>query len=228
MKSIIREMNLDDQRYKPGEVLGRISWAKNNLITPQAYKSHSEISSSDNITRRPQLGEIYQTYCIRCKKSGAMDFDDLLLNTNILFRDFPQMLAKYQERFRYMLVDEYQDTNHSQYLIVNKLAAQHHNVCVVGDDAQSIYSFRGARIENILNFRKDYPEHQLFKLEQNYRSTRTIVDAANSLIAKNNGQIKKNVWSDNEAGQKISVVRCLTDMEEGFFVSNSILDYYPV
>jgi DNA helicase II / ATP-dependent DNA helicase PcrA len=225
LKSIIREMNLDDQRYKPGEVLGRISWAKNNLITPQAYKSHAEISSSDAITRRPQLAEIYQTYCIRCKKSGAMDFDDLLLNTNILFRDFPQVLSKYQERFRFMLVDEYQDTNHSQYLIVNKLAAAHHNVCVVGDDAQSIYSFRGARIENILNFRKDYPEHQLFKLEQNYRSTKTIVDAANSLIAKNQGQIKKNVWSDNEAGQKIKVVKCLTDMEEGFFVSNSILDY---
>lgn len=224
IKSIIREMNLDDQRYKPGEVLGRISWAKNNLITPQAYKNHPEITSSDNITRRPQLGEIYQTYCVRCKKSGAMDFDDLLLNTNILFRDFPQILAKYQERFRYMLVDEYQDTNHSQYLIVNKLAASHRNVCVVGDDAQSIYSFRGARIENILNFRKDYPEHQLFKLEQNYRSTRIIVDAANSLIAKNKGQIKKNVWSDNEAGQRISVIRCLTDIEEGFFVSNSILD----
>ncbi len=224
IKSIIKELNLDDQRYKPGEVLGRISWAKNNLITPQAYKGHAEITAHDNITRRPQLGEIYQTYCIRCKKSGAMDFDDLLLNTNILFRDFPQILAKYQERFHYMLVDEYQDTNHSQYLIVNKLAAQHHNVCVVGDDAQSIYSFRGARIENILNFRKDYPDHHLFKLEQNYRSTRTIVDAANSLIAKNAGQIKKNVWSDNEAGQKIRVVRSLTDMEEGFFVSNSILD----
>ncbi len=224
VKSIIKEMNLDDQRYKPGEVLSRISWAKNNLVTPQAYKSHPEISSFDNITRRPQLAEIYQTYCIRCKKSGAMDFDDLLMNTNILFRDFPQILAKYQERFRYVLVDEYQDTNHSQYLIVNKLAALHHNVCVVGDDAQSIYSFRGARIENILNFRKDYPDHQLFKLEQNYRSTRTIVDAANSLIAKNSGQIKKNVWSDNEAGQKISVVKCLTDIEEGFFVSNNILD----
>jgi DNA helicase-2/ATP-dependent DNA helicase PcrA len=224
IKSIIKEMNLDDQRYKPGEVLGRISWAKNNLITPQAYKSHPEITGSDNITRRPQLGEIFQTYCIRCKKSGAMDFDDLLLNTNILFRDFPQILAKYQDRFRYMLVDEYQDTNHSQYLIVNKLAALHHNVCVVGDDAQSIYSFRGARIENILNFRQDYPEHQLFKLEQNYRSTRTIVDAANSLIAKNISQIKKNVWSDNEAGQKIRVVKSITDIEEGFFVSNSILD----
>lgn len=225
LKSIIREMNLDDQRYKPGEVLGRISWAKNNLITPQAYKSHAEISSSDAVTRRPQLGEIYQTYCIRCKKSGAMDFDDLLLNTNILFRDFPQVLAKYQERSQFMLVDEYQDTNHSQYLIVNKLAAKYHNVCVVGDDAQSIYSFRGARIENILNFRKDYPDHQLFKLEQNYRSTKTIVDAANSLIAKNQGQIKKNVWSDNETGQKIKVVKCLTDIEEGFFVSNSIMDH---
>jgi DNA helicase II / ATP-dependent DNA helicase PcrA len=225
LKSIIKEMNLDDQRYKPGEVLGRISWAKNNLITPQAYKSHTEISSSDASTRRPQLAEIYQSYCIRCKKSGAMDFDDLLLNTNILFRDFPQVLSKYQERFRFMLVDEYQDTNHSQYLIVNKLAARHHNLCVVGDDAQSIYSFRGARIENILNFRQDFPGHQLFKLEQNYRSTRTIVDAANSLIAKNQGQIKKNVWSDNEAGQKIKVVKCLTDIEEGFFVSNSILDY---
>jgi DNA helicase II / ATP-dependent DNA helicase PcrA len=224
IKSIVKEMNLDDQRYKPGEVLGRISWAKNNLITPQSYKSHSEISGNDTITRRPQLGEIYQTYCIRCKKSGAMDFDDLLLNTNILFRDFPQILAKYQERFQYMLVDEYQDTNHSQYLIVNKLASRHHNVCVVGDDAQSIYSFRGARIENILNFRKDYPNHQLFKLEQNYRSTRTIVDAANSLIEKNRSQIKKNVWSDNEAGQKINVVRCFTDIEEGFFVANGIFD----
>lgn len=224
IKSIIKEMNLDDQRYKPGEVLGRISWAKNNLITPQNYKGHPEITSGDNITRRPQLGEIYQTYCIRCKKSGAMDFDDLLLNTNILFRDFPQVLAKYQERFRYILVDEYQDTNHSQYLIVHKLAAQHHNVCVVGDDAQSIYSFRGARIENILNFRNDYPNHQLFKLEQNYRSTTTIVDAANSLIAKNNGQIKKHVFSENETGQKITVTKCLTDIEEGFFVSNSILD----
>lgn len=224
IKSIIREMNLDDQRYKPGEVLGRISWAKNNLITPQAYKAHNQIMASDNTTKRPYLGDIYQTYCVRCKKSGAMDFDDLLLNTNILFRDFPQILEKYQEKFHYLLVDEYQDTNHSQYLIVNKLAAKHHNVCVVGDDAQSIYSFRGARIENILNFRTDYPDHQLFKLEQNYRSTRTIVDAANSLIAKNTGQIKKTVFSENESGQKIKVVKCVTDIEEGFFVSNSILD----
>jgi len=226
IKSIIHEMDLDDQRYKPGEVLGRISWAKNNLITPQGYKNHPQISSHDASTRRPQLAEIYQTYCIRCKKSGAMDFDDLLLNTNILFRDFPQILAKYQEKFRFLLVDEYQDTNHSQYLIVNRLAALHQNVCVVGDDSQSIYSFRGARIENILNFQTDYPGHKLFKLEQNYRSTKIIVDAANSLIAKNRGQIKKNVWSDNESGQNIRVVNCVTDMEEGFFVSNSILDSY--
>ena len=181
IKSIIHEMELDDQRYKPGEVLNRISWAKNNLVTPQAYKNHPQISANDNITRRPRMGDIYQTYCIRCKKSGAMDFDDLLLNTNILLRDFPEILAKYQEKFRYILVDEYQDTNHSQYLIVNKLAGRHHNVCVVGDDAQSIYSFRGARIENILNFQTDYPDHKLYKLEQNYRSTKVIVDAANSL-----------------------------------------------
>jgi DNA helicase II / ATP-dependent DNA helicase PcrA len=224
IKSIIHEMELDDQRYKPGEVLNRISWAKNNLVTPQAYKNHPQISANDNVTRRPQMGDIYQAYCVRCKKSGAMDFDDLLLNTNILFRDFPEILAKYQEKFRYILVDEYQDTNHSQYLIVNKLAARHHNVCVVGDDAQSIYSFRGARIENILNFQTDYPDHKIYKLEQNYRSTKVIVDAANSLIAKNNGQIKKNVWSDNETGHKIKIVGCITDMEEGFFVSNSILD----
>ncbi len=224
VKSIIHEAELDDQRYKPGEVLGRISWAKNNLITPQMYLSNAEITLRDNITRRPQLGEIYRTYFIRCKKSGAMDFDDLLLNTNILFRDFPEILARYQEKFRYVLVDEYQDTNYSQYLIINKLAARHHNVCVVGDDAQSIYSFRGARIENILNFQADYPNHRLFKLEQNYRSTRNIVDAANSLIAKNIGQIRKTVWSDKETGQKLKVISCLTDMEEGFFVSNSILD----
>jgi DNA helicase-2/ATP-dependent DNA helicase PcrA len=224
LKSIIKEMDLDDQRYKPGEVLGRISWAKNNLITPQAYLINSQIANHDNLTRRPQLGDIYRNYCIRCKRSGAMDFDDLLLNTNILFRDFPDVLRKYQEKFLYLLVDEYQDTNYSQYLIVNKLAALHKNVCVVGDDAQSIYSFRGARIENILNFRTDYPGHTLFKLEQNYRSTKTIVEAANSLIAKNGDQISKTIWSANETGQKIRIIRTITDIEEGFFVSNSIFD----
>lgn len=224
LKSIIADMKLNDQIYKPGEVLGRISWAKNNLISPQAYSNNHQITSIDNFTKRPQLGEIYKTYCVRCKRSGAMDFDDLLLNTNILFRDFPEILKKYQERFHYLLVDEYQDTNYSQYLIVNKLAALQKNICVVGDDAQSIYSFRGARIENILSFRSDYPEHQTFKLEQNYRSTKIIVSAANSLIAKNNGQIKKTVWSDNEQGSPIKVIRCITDLEEGFFISNRIFD----
>jgi DNA helicase-2/ATP-dependent DNA helicase PcrA len=210
--------------YKPGDVLGRISWAKNNLITPAAYISNGQLSAYDNSIRRPQLGNIYSTYCARCRNADAMDFDDLLLNTNILFRDFPDVLAKYQNRFSYILVDEYQDTNYSQYLIVNKLAHLHHNVCVVGDDAQSIYSFRGAKIENILNFKNDYTESKLFKLEQNYRSTQTIVNAANSLIAKNHGQIRKTVWSANETGSRISIARVMTDIEEGYFVSNHILD----
>ncbi|MBN1158313.1 MAG: UvrD-helicase domain-containing protein [Bacteroidales bacterium] len=224
LKTIISEMKLNDQLYKPGDILGRISWAKNNLITPQAYATNPQITSVDNFARRSQLGEIYKSYCIRCKRSGAMDFDDLLLNTNILFRDFPETLRKYQEKFHYLLVDEYQDTNYSQYLIVNKLAELNKNICVVGDDAQSIYSFRGARIENILSFKSDYPGLHTFKLEQNYRSTKKIVAAANSLIAKNNGQIKKTVWSDNEAGSNIKVIRNLTDLEEGFFISNSIFD----
>ncbi|MBN2273693.1 MAG: UvrD-helicase domain-containing protein [Bacteroidales bacterium] len=224
IRSVIKEMNLDDQLYKPGDVLGRISWAKNNLITPAAYKSNSQLMAHDNSTRRPQLGTIYATYCARCRNADAMDFDDLLLNTNILFRDFPDVLEKYQKRFAYVLVDEYQDTNYSQYLIVNKLASEHQNVCVVGDDAQSIYSFRGAKIENILNFRNDYPDYKLYKLEQNYRSTQTIVKAANSVIAKNQGQIRKTVWSGNETGCRISIQKVLTDIEEGFFVSNSILD----
>jgi DNA helicase-2/ATP-dependent DNA helicase PcrA len=224
IKTILKELNLDDQVYKPGDVLGRISWAKNNLITPAAYKGNSQLSAYDNSIRRPQLGNIYSTYCARCRNADAMDFDDLLLNTNILFRDFPDVLAKYQNRFSYILVDEYQDTNYSQYLIVNKLAQLHHNVCVVGDDAQSIYSFRGAKIENILNFRNDYPDYLLFKLEQNYRSTQTIVNAANSVIAKNHGQIRKTVWSANETGSRISIERVMTDMEEGYFVSNHILD----
>jgi len=224
IKTILKEMNLDDQLYKPGDVLGRISWAKNNLISPAAYNSNSQLVAYDNSIRRPQLGSIYTTYCRRCRNADAMDFDDLLLNTNILFRDFPDVLEKYQKRFTYILVDEYQDTNYSQYLIVNKLAMLHRNVCVVGDDAQSIYSFRGAKIENILNFRNDYTDYKLYKLEQNYRSTQTIVNAANSVIAKNIGQIKKKVWSGNETGCKISIQRVLTDFEEGFFVSNSILD----
>lgn len=224
IKSVVKELKLDDKTYKQGEVLGRISSAKNNLITPQAYYTNEKIRQRDQINRKPMLAEIFKLYASRCRKAGAMDFDDLLLNTNILFRDFPEVLKKYQEKFDYILVDEYQDTNYAQYLIVKKLAENHKNVCVVGDDAQSIYSFRGAMIENILNFKNDYPDYNLYKLEQNYRSTKKIVDAANSVIAKNSEQIKKTVWSDNEDGHPVKVVRALTDVEEGFIVSNSIFD----
>ncbi len=224
LKSIIAELKLDDKIYKPGEVLGRISSAKNKLITPQAYYNDEKIRQTDQMNRRPMLAEVFKLYASRCKKSGAMDFDDLLMNTNIMLRDFPETLAKYQQRFDFILVDEYQDTNYAQYLIVKKLAEKHHNICVVGDDAQSIYSFRGAMIENILNFRKDYPECKLFKLEQNYRSTQTIVNAANSLIDKNSEQIKKTIFSKQEEGQPVKVLKALTDIEEGFLVSSQILD----
>jgi len=224
VRSIIRDLKLDDKVYKPSEVFGRISSSKNNLITAQAYNNNPQIVERDRITRKPSIGEIYKSYVIRCRKADAMDFDDLLLNTNILFRDFPEALQKYQERFKYILVDEYQDTNYAQYLIVNRLSAMHKNVCVVGDDAQSIYSFRGAKIENILNFRNDYPGYTLYKLEQNYRSTRTIVNAANSIIEKNTGRIHKKVWSENSVGGKINVIETLTDNEEGFVVSGMIMD----
>ena len=224
IRSIIRDLQLDDKTYKPAEVLGRISSAKNNLITAQAYFTNNGIQERDRITRRPLMGEVYKMYAARCKKAGAMDFDDLLLNTNILFRDYPEVLRTYQQKFNYILVDEYQDTNYSQYLIVKKLGEGHHNVCVVGDDAQSIYSFRGAKIENILNFQKDYPDFSLFKLEQNYRSTQIIVKAGNSIIGKNKDQIKKKIYSKNDEGEKVNIVKALTDVEEGFMVSNSILD----
>ncbi len=221
--SIIKELKLDTQIYKTGEVYGRISSAKNNLITPQAYASNTQLMSYDVQTRKPETARIYSLYAQRCYKASAMDFDDLLLNTNILFRDFPDVLAKYQQKFRYILVDEYQDTNYSQYIIVKKLAAQHQNVCVVGDDAQSIYSFRGAKIENILNFRNDYPDYKLFKLEQNYRSTQTIVNAANSVIEKNSKQIRKVAFSSNEEGDRIKLIRAFTDQEEGYLVASEIL-----
>jgi DNA helicase-2/ATP-dependent DNA helicase PcrA len=224
IRTIIKELNLDENIYKPGLIHSRISSAKNNLITAQAYCNNSEFIDYDRITRMPMMADIFRIYCARCRKANAMDFDDLLLNTNILFRDFADVLEKYQKKFYYILVDEYQDTNYSQYLIIKKLSALRRNVCVVGDDAQSIYSFRGAKIENILNFRNDYPDCKLFKLERNYRSTRTIVSAANSIIAVNKEQIHKKIWSDNETGEKIRIVRTLTDTEEGFFVSNSILD----
>lgn len=228
IKDIVKKLNLDDQVYKPGEVLGRISMAKNQLVTPQRYAASHDILEADRFTARPRIMDIYKRYAIRCYKAGAMDFDDLLLNTNILFDDFPKILAKYQEHFRYILVDEYQDTNLSQYLIVNKLGAVHKNVCVVGDDAQSIYSFRGARIENILHFRNDYPEYRLFKLEQNYRSTKTIVNAANSIIAINKDQIRKKVWSDLEEGDPIELLNAITDSEEGYLIANSIQDHQMV
>ncbi len=224
IKSVLKELNLDDQVYKVNEVLNRISMAKNNLVTSQSYMANAQIIEQDKAARKPHIADIYRLYCIRCKKADAMDFDDLLLNTNILFRDFPDILAKYRHIFKYILVDEYQDTNFSQYLIVNKLAAVHKNVCVVGDDAQSIYSFRGAKIENILNFKNDYPEYKLFKLEQNYRSTQNIVHAANSIIAKNKGQIQKNIWSANEHGELVKIIEAETDQEEGFIIANNILD----
>jgi DNA helicase II / ATP-dependent DNA helicase PcrA len=224
LKDIIKEFNLDDKAYKTGMVLGRISSAKNNLISPDAYEQNPEIMLEDTQSRRPEMARIYKTYAQRCFKAGAMDFDDLLYQTNILLRDFPDVLHFYQQKFKYILVDEYQDTNYAQYLIVKKLAAIYENICVVGDDAQSIYSFRGANIQNILNFRKDYPDFKLFKLEQNYRSTKNIVEAANSVIARNQDQIQKNVWTDNTQGNSIKVIRTLTDNEEGKIIANKIFD----
>lgn len=222
IKTIIKSFQLDDKVYKPGVVASRISMAKNNLITPIAYANSAEIKSVDKNMRMPSISEIYKEYTKRCRLSGAMDFDDLLMITNMLFRDHPEILDKYQDRFGYVLVDEYQDTNYAQYLIIKKLAVKHKNICVVGDDAQSIYSFRGARIENILNFKNDYPDHKVFKLEQNYRSTKMIVNAANSIIAKNKRQIPKTVFSENESGAPIKVVSALTDNEEGFLVAQEI------
>lgn len=222
IKSIVKDLKLDDKIYKPNDVLGRISMAKNNLVVAQAYAQSAKITSADQATKKPMISEIYKYYQSRCKQSDVMDFDDLLLQTNILFRDFPEILEKYQKKFDYILVDEYQDTNYSQYLIIKKLAEKHNNICVVGDDAQSIYSFRGARIENILNFRNDYPGYKLCKLEQNYRSTTTIVDAANSIISRNKEQIPKKTFSENEEGDKIRVMKSLSDKEEGFQVAQEI------
>ncbi|MDR2928389.1 MAG: UvrD-helicase domain-containing protein [Cytophagaceae bacterium] len=222
IKSILKEIKLDEKTYKPGAVLSRISAAKNDLILPSAYANDQNRLVSDKAARMPFVHDIYYRYMKACFKAGAMDFDDLLLNTNLLFRNHPDILAKYREQFQFILVDEYQDTNFSQYLIIKKLAELHHNVCVVGDDAQSIYSFRGAKIENILNFERDYPNYQLFKLEQNYRSTQNIVNAANSIIAKNKGQIRKTVFSENYEGEKIKVLQAYSDSEEGYIVANDI------
>lgn len=222
LKSIIREMNLNDKLYKTGFVYNRISAAKNNLISPKGYRENIEVMNDDELSGRPKIGAIYTEYNRRLFQSHSMDFDDLLFNTNILLRDFPEVLYKYQHKFRYILVDEYQDTNYSQYLIVKQLAALNENICVVGDDAQSIYAFRGADIQNILNFKKDYPDYQLFKLEQNYRSTKQLVAAANSIISKNTSQIKKHIWTENEEGNRIKVHRAVSDNDEGKFVANDI------
>lgn len=224
IRSVIKEFNLDDSKYKPGLIASRISSAKNNLVTASMYAADPSLHEYDKACTMPLLADVYKTYAARCFKANSMDFDDLLLNTNILFRDFPATLAEYQARFGYILVDEYQDTNYSQFSIVKKLAASHHNLCVVGDDAQSIYSFRGARIENILEFKNDYPDYQLYKLEQNYRSTQTIVNAANTIIANNEGQIQKQVFSMNEPGEKIQVLQAMTDSEEGFNIASDIFD----
>ena len=220
--SIIKEMQLDKDRYKPKQILGRISSLKNSLITVNAYFNNSDLVEADLHASRPKVGDIYKEYVARCFKSGAMDFDDLLLRTNEVLARFPDVLAKYQDRFRYIMVDEYQDTNHSQYLIVKALADRFQNICVVGDDSQSIYSFRGANINNILNFQKDYPDVNTFKLEQNYRSTKNIVQAANSVIEKNKTRLDKVVWTSNDQGEQIKVMRTISDGEEGRFVAKSI------
>ena len=220
--SIIKEMGLDKDIYKYKQVRSRISSYKNSLITVRAYFQNPELKEADTMARRPRMGDIYKEYVERCFKAGAMDFDDLLLKTNELLTRFPEVLMKYQNRFKYILVDEYQDTNHSQYLIVRALSDKFQNICVVGDDAQSIYAFRGANINNILNFQKDYDEVKVFRLEQNYRSTKNIVNAANSIIDKNQTKLDKVVWTANDEGAKIKVNRSLTDGDEGRFVASTI------
>ena len=222
LTAIIKEMNLDKERYKAKQILGRISSFKNSLITVRAYFNSADLQEADLHASRPKVGDIYKEYVDRCFKSGAMDFDDLLLRTNELLARFPEVLAKYQSRFKYIMVDEYQDTNHSQYIIVRSLADKFENICVVGDDSQSIYSFRGANIQNILNFQKDYPDVKTFKLEQNYRSTKNIVNAANSVIARNKTKLDKEVWTSNDDGDSINVMRTISDGEEGRFVAQSI------
>ena len=226
IKDIIKGLGMDDKVYKPASVQARISNAKNNLIDSSGYSEHAEIMSEDHQAGRPRIAEIYRAYENRCFRAHAMDFDDLLFKMNVLLRDFPDLLLKYQHKFSYILVDEYQDTNFAQYLIIKQLAALRENLCVVGDDAQSIYGFRGANIQNILNFKQDYPDFALYKLEQNYRSTRYIVDAANSVIAKNKDQIEKVVWTANGEGERIAVHRCYSDNEEGRWAATQIFDLH--
>ena len=224
LKTILKERGLSDDKYKPNVIASRISMAKNNLITPGAYIQNTMLAAEDRQMQIPEFGNLYAEYCRRCKLNGAMDFDDLLLQTNFLFRDHPEVLARYQERFQYVLVDEYQDTNNAQYIIVRRLAQFHSRICVVGDDAQSIYSFRGAKIENILSFQRDYPQAKVFKLEQNYRSTQTIVDAANSVIDYNSRRLKKRCFSEGASGEKIRIFKAYTDREEADMVVSDLRD----
>ena len=224
IKTIVKEMNLPDDKYKPNVVASRISQAKNALVTPGAYLANSTHATEDRRAQIPELGNIYNVYCQRCKHNGAMDFDDLLLQTNILLRDCPDVLERYQKQFKYILVDEYQDTNYAQYIIIRRLSQHHGKVCVVGDDAQSIYSFRGAKIENILSFQRDYPSAKVFKLEQNYRSTRTIVEAANSVIVHNSRRMEKKCFSEGDEGEKIKILKAYSDREEAELVVQELRD----
>ena len=223
IKSCIKELQLDEKVYKPKDVLSRISMAKNNLVTPEAYRRNALAQQNDAASRKPRICDIYQLYAGKCRQSGVMDFDDILLNMNILLRDNPAALETVSSRFSYIMVDEYQDTNYAQYLILKKLSAAHRNICVVGDDSQSIYAFRGAKIENILNFQKDYPDNRTFRLEQNYRSTKTIVDAANSLIARNSARIPKKCYSEGDEGEKIKLINAYTEQEEALLIASSIM-----
>jgi len=224
IRSIVKEMKLDETQYKANVVYNRISAAKNQLISWQEYLTHAAVMGDDAANMRPEIGNIYKNYALRCFKSGAMDFDDLLFNTDKLFKEHLEVLNKYQHRIHYLLVDEFQDTNLCQYFIIRKLAAVRQNICVVGDDAQSIYAFRGADIRNILNFEQDYPDLRIIKLEQNYRSTKTIVEAANTVIAKNKAQLPKNVWTANEEGTLIELIKAVSDNEEGKLVATSIFE----
>ena len=223
IKTCLKELQLDDKVYKPKDVLSRISMAKNNLVTPGAYRRNTTAIQNDAAAKKPRVCDIYDLYAAKCKQAGVMDFDDILLNMNILLRDNPAALESISGRFRYIMVDEYQDTNFAQYLILKKLSQGHQNLCVVGDDSQSIYAFRGAKIENILNFKKDYPQHNIFRLEQNYRSTRTIVDAANSLIARNSARIPKECYSMGDEGEKIRLIKAYTEQEEAVLIASAIV-----
>ena len=223
IKTCLKELQLDEKVYKPKDVLARISMAKNNLITPSAYRRNATAVQNDAAARKPRIVDIYDLYAYKCRQAGVMDFDDILLNMNILLRDNPEAMEAISGRFTHIMVDEYQDTNFAQYLILRKLSQKHQNICVVGDDSQSIYAFRGAKIENILNFKKDYPQHNIFRLEQNYRSTQVIVEAANSVIERNSARIPKECYSRGDKGERIRLIKAYTEQEEALLVASSIV-----